>query len=455
MSAISSNLLADSSLLHQTTAFMTTDLLIKNCRIIPDPTKNESIPHGFIAIEKERIVQTGPMDQCPAENKGTTIDGQGQLAMSGLVNGHCHAPMTLLRGMADDLALSSWLNEHIFPAEARHVSPDMAYWCSKLAAAEMLLSGTTTVADGYFFEDEVSQAFFEAGIRAIPAQAIIDFPAPGVPDPGKALSVAEAFIDRWTAKTPLITPALFAHAPYTCCTETLTHAKKLATQKKAPFFIHLAETADEIKHINQPQGATPVQHLEAIGVLDEQTICIHSVWVNKDDLEILSKHGSSVVTCPQSNLKLASGIAPVSTMLQKGIRVGLGTDGCASNNTLDIFREMDICAKIQKVPALDPVGVPAEDILHAATIGGAQALGMASDIGPLIPGNIADIILLDIHRPHLQPFYTPNTLVYSGCSSAVRSVIVHGQIVVHNRELLTFDLNETKEHVRTLAEQVR
>ncbi len=449
-----SNLFTDSSL-PQPTAFMTIDLLIKNCHIVPDPSKNESIRHGFIAIEKERIVQTGPMDQCPVLSKGTTIDGQGQLAMSGLVNGHCHAPMTLFRGMADDLALSTWLNEHIFPAEAKHVNPDMAYWCSKLAAAEMLLGGITTVADGYFFEEEVSQAFFEAGIRAIPAQAIIDFPAPGVPDPAKALSVVEAFIDRWTAKTPLITPALFAHAPYTCCTETLIHAKKLARRKKVPFFIHLAETADEIKHIIKPQGATPVQHLEAIGVLDNQTICVHSVWVDEVDLEILAKHGCSIITCPQSNLKLASGIAHVPQMLKKGIRVGLGTDGCASNNTLDMFREMDICAKIQKLPALDPVGVPAEKILHAATIGGAQALGMASDIGALIPGNIADIILLDIHRPHLHPFYTPNTLVYSGSSSAVRSVIVHGQLVVHNRELLTFDLNETKEHVRTLAEQVK
>ncbi|WP_232371202.1 amidohydrolase [Desulfogranum marinum] len=441
--------------LHPTTFFMTIDLLIKNCHLVPDPAKNESIPHGFIAIKDERIVQTGPMDQCPEPDKGTVIDGQGHLAMSGLVNGHCHAPMTLFRGMADDLVLSSWLNEHIFPAEAKHVSPEMAYWCSKLAAAEMLLSGTTTVADAYFFEEEVSQAFLETGIRAMPAQAIIDFPAPGVPDPAKALHVAEAFIDSWTGKTPLITPALFAHSPYTCCTETLVHAKKLARQKKVPFFIHLAETADEIQHIHQAQGATPVQHLEAIGVLDTHTVCVHAVWVNAKDIDILDTHGCSVISCPQSNLKLASGIAPVPLMLKKGMRVGLGTDGCASNNTLDMFREMDICAKIQKLPALDPVGIPAENILHAATIGGAQALGMDGDIGALIPGNIADIILLDIQNPQLQPFYTANTLVYSGSASTVRSVIVHGQLVVHNRELLTFDLNETKEHVRTLAEQIK
>ena len=434
---------------------MTIDLLIQNCHIVPDPAKNKSIPNGFIAIEKERIIQTGPMNQCPKLSKGTTIDGQGQLAMPGLVNGHCHAPMTLFRGMADDLDLSSWLNAHIFPAEANHVNPEMAYWCSKLAVAEMLLGGTTTVADGYFFEEEVSQAFLEAGIRAIPAQAIIDFPAPGVPDPAAALTVTEAFIDSWTKKSPLITPAIFAHAPYTCCADTLIHAKKLAMQKKVPFFIHLAETADEIKHIPQVQGATPVQHLEAIGLLDSQTICVHSVWVNEKDIEILGQHDCSVITCPQSNLKLASGIAPVPAMLEKGIRVGIGTDGCASNNTLDMFREMDTCAKIHKLPALDPVGIPAERILHAATIGGAQALGMGNDIGALTSGNIADIILIDTHSPQLQPFYTPNTLVYSGSASTVRSVIVHGQLVIHNRELLTFDLNETKEHVRSLAKQVK
>lgn len=433
---------------------MTPDLLITNIRLLPGPARMPAEGPGFIVIDQGRIIQTGSMEQCPPLAARTTLDGHGQLAMSGLVNGHCHAAMTLFRGLADDLALGDWLHNHIFPAEALYVQEEMVYHCSKLAAAEMLLSGITTVADGYFFADAVCRAFVDAGIRAVPAQAVVDFPAPGAPDPSRAVAEGAAFIRRWAGNNPCITPAVFAHSPYTCSVKTLTALKRVASDCGVPFFIHVAETKAEYDAISDPQGRSPIQHLEAIGVLDELTICVHAVWADDQDMDILARHGCSVITCPQSNMKLASGIAPLQAMHTRGIRLGIGTDGAASNNGLDLFREMDICAKLHKLPRLDPVGVPAAAILEMATSGGAQALGLGGHVGSLVPGNSADIILVDIDQPHLQPFYSPNLLVYGASGSDVRSVIVNGRLVVREQQLLTFELNETMEYVRTLASSI-
>ncbi len=433
---------------------MLVDILITNCILAAQDSNAVVDTPSYMAIKDGLIVQMGTMAECLEFRPKQLIDGQGQLVMSGLVNGHCHAAMTLFRGMADDLALHEWLNEHIFPAEAAHVHHDMVYWCSKLAAAEMLLSGTTTVADGYFHEHAAALAFAEVGLRAVPAQAIIDFPAPGVPDPSKALGAAREFIATWQGKNPLITPALFAHAPYTCSAPTLVGAKALAVEKDVPFFIHLAETKGEFELIPQPQGATPTQHLAALDVLDSQTICIHSTWLTDQDSALLASKNCSVITCPQSNLKLASGIANLVQLMEKGVRVGIGTDGTASNNSLDMFREMDTCAKVQKVPGLDPVGVPAVQILKAATGGGASALGLAENSGALKPGRVADLILIDINQPHLQPLYTLDTLVYSGNGKDVRTVVINGEVVVEERKILTFDLEETKQKVRELARAI-
>jgi len=433
---------------------MSIDILVTNCTLASETTGAVSSSSSYIAIDNGLIMEMGPLDDCPEFQPRHLVDGQGQLAMSGLVNGHCHAPMTLFRGMADDLALHQWLNDHIFPAEAAHVDHDMVYWCTKLAAAEMLLSGTTTVADGYFHEHGAAMAFAEAGIRAIPAQAIIDFPAPGVPDPADALAVARDFIETWQGKNPLITPGIFAHAPYTCSARTLVKAKELAATRGVPFFLHLAETKGEIDLISDPQGVTPVQHLAALNVLDRETICVHSIWLTDQDIDILSNSNCSVITCPQSNMKLASGIAKLPQMMTQGIRIGIGTDGAASNNNLDLFREMDCCAKVQKTPTLDPVGVSAAQVLKAATDGGARALSLPLNIGSLRPGNVADLILVDINQPHLQPFYSLDTLVYSGNGNDVQTVIINGQIVVQDREIRTFDLEQTKHRVLELASRI-
>ncbi|WP_457573934.1 amidohydrolase family protein [Desulfolithobacter sp.] len=427
---------------------MQTDILITNTLLYPAPGQDDLSPDSFIRIRDGLVLETGPMQDLDEHKARTVIDGSGCLTMPGLVNGHCHGAMTLFRGLADDLDLATWLTEHIFPAEARSVTPEMVSWCTRLAGAEMLLAGITTVADGYFHEHEAALAFAEIGIRAVAAQGVIDFPAPGVPDPADNIQAAARFLDRWQAH-PLVTPAIFAHAPYTCSPETLIRARELARQRNAPFFIHLAETSTEQEQIITPRGSSPLRHLEALGVLDPMTICIHCVWLDEQDLDILARTGARVITCPRSNLKLGSGLAPITGMLARDIPVGLGSDGVASNNRLDLFAEMDCLAKTQKIRTLDPVAIPAARILELATSPLLSETG-----GRLEPGRVADLILVDLGAAHLRPFYGPELLVYAARGSDVRDVIVNGQLVVRKQRLLTMDLEEIMQRVEKLAEKL-
>lgn len=434
---------------------MKQDLLLRNCMILPVPGQDTIIENGYIAVHAGRITETGPMETCPAYMADTVIEGKGQLAMPGLVNAHCHAPMTLFRGLADDLALSQWLQEHIFPAEARMVSPEMVYLCSRLAAAEMLLSGTTTVADGYFFEGEVARACIDAGMRCIAAQAVLDFPAPGVPDPKRNIESTRVFLEGHLGRSSLVTPAVFAHSPYTCSNTTLQAAKALAREFQVPFFIHVAETKAELGQIAQPLGKSVVKHLAALDILDENTICVHCTWIDGDDIACLKKLQCGVALCPQSNAKLASGQAPSARMLEQGLRLALGTDGPASGNTLDLFREMEFAAKLHKVNPENPTAMPAGQTLALATHGGADMLLPGMGLGRILPGNPADIILIDLQQPHLQPFHGPDILVYSGPGDDVRTVIVQGKVVVRERQLVTLDLPDVLREVRALAATVQ
>ena len=436
---------------------MSNDILIINSTIMPlSQNGAEGIENGFISIKDGAISALGPMAELPDSSRAEkTIDATGQLTMPGLVNTHTHAPMTLFRGLADDLNLMTWLNEHIFPAEAKSVKKEMVYWCSKLAAAEMILAGTTTVADGYFLEDNVGEAFIDCGIRSVVAQGVIDFPAPGVPDPAQNVAMAAHFIDRWQAKNKLTTPAVFCHSPYTCSPDTLKRSKEMARLKDAMLFIHLAETRTEVKQIQEQHNTTPLRYLDSLGILDKDTLCVHCVWLEEEEIEILAKSGAKVSTCPQSNMKLGSGIAPLKKMLAAGISVGLGTDGCASNNTLDLFSEMNLCARLHKVKDPDPTALPAKAVLEMATIGGASVLGLADDIGSLSPGKKADIILLNLMQPHLQPFCHPDLLVYSASGADVSSVIINGKLIMEDREILTFDVDRTMAEVRKLAESLQ
>jgi 5-methylthioadenosine/S-adenosylhomocysteine deaminase len=438
---------------NDTKNIMIYDILITDCTILPlAADMPELIEEGYVAIKDGKIAALGNMSELSATYEaGKIITGRGRMVMPGLVNSHTHAPMTLFRGLADDLELMTWLNEHIFPAEAKSVNPEMAYWCTKLAAAEMILSGTTTVADGYFLEDSVAEAFIESGIRSVAAQGVIDFPAPGVPDPGLNVFAAAEFIERWQEKNPLLTPAVFCHSPYTCSPETLKRAKEMAREKKTKLFLHLAETRTEVEQLHELHGTTPVRYLENLGILDADTVCVHCVWLEDEEIKILVRTGAHVATCPQSNMKLGSGIAPLKEMLAAGVSVGLGTDGCASNNRLDMFYEMDMCAKVHKVKDLDPTAIPAQTVLKLATTGGAGILGLEKDIGSLVPGKKADLILVDIRQPHLHPFYSPGLLVYSASGADVSTVIINGKIVMQERKILTFDVPQTMVEVRKLA----
>lgn len=430
---------------------LTPDLLLTNGMVLPEPGTATCIDPGYVAIRAGRITAVGPMAELAGVRAGQVLDARGGVVLPGLVNGHCHAAMTLFRGLADDLPLLTWLNDHIFPAEARSVNPEMVYWCTRLAAAEMLLSGTTCVADGYFCMEEAARAFAGAGLRAVAAQGVIDFPAPGVPDPAGNIAAAARFVDAWQERDPLVTPALFAHSPYTCSARTLRGAKELARSRGVPLFIHVAEIKDEQVLIRDPQGSSPVRHLDALGILDQGTVCVHCVWADREDLEILARRGTGVVICPQSHLKLASGTAPLKEMLARGLKVCLGTDGAASNNSLDLFREMDVCAKVQKVQSRDPVAVRAGEVLAMATGLGAKVLGLGGQCGELRPGALADLIVVDREQPHLQPFHGPELLVYAARGSDVRTVIVGGRLVVREGTLLTMDLAETMARVRELA----
>lgn len=435
---------------------MQKDILIINANLLSMAQDSTvCIPHCFIRVRDGLIAEMGDMAELfDSGLAGHLIDARDCLLMPGLVNCHNHCAMTLFRGLADDLPLMTWLECHIFPAEARFVSEEMVYWSTRLAAAEMILSGTTTVANGYFFEDAAARVFRETGLRAVAGHGIIDFPAPGVPDPAQNVRVVEEFIGRWQ-DDERVRPAVFCHSPYTCGPKTLQKAKDLARLKGVDFFIHLAETRAEVEEIRKLYSVSPVKHLSQLGILDRGTVCVHCVWLSEEDLDILQESGARVVTCPASNMKLGSGIAPLPAMRDRNIEVGLGTDGCASNNNLDLFMEMDLCAKLHKVERFDPAVMPAKSILQMATIGGARTLGLDRMVGSLEVGKRADLIMIDVYKPHLTPFYNEDILVYAAKGGDVRTVIVDGRLVMLDRKIMTFDLVETMARVRELSRRVR
>lgn len=424
-------------------------LLITNGTVVTLDKDEAIIEGGAVLIKDGCIDMIGSGDELEKGFTGKVLDACGNIVMPGLINAHTHLPMSLFRGMADDLPLMVWLTKHMFPAEARFINPDTIKLGAQLSCAEMLLSGTTCCCDGYFYENEVAQVVRSTGLRAVLAQGVIDYPAPGVPDPAYNVDYAIAYVEKWKDKDPLIRPSIFCHSPYTCSKDTLKNAKQAARDLDVLFQIHVAETQSEWDQIHGDTGMSPVAFLDHLGLLDESTLLIHGVHVDDRDMDMIARRGAAFAHAPESNMKLASGIAPVPSFLARSIRSGLGTDGSASNNNLDMFSEMDTAAKLHKVKTGDPTVMDARTVLSMATRGGAQAIGMGNLIGSLGVGKRADIIIVDLHKPHLAPMYNPlSHLVYSATGADVRDVIVDGRVVVENRMLLTLDLTDILSRAR-------
>ena len=413
------------------------------------------IENGAIAISGDHIVDVGPRaDIDKAYRAKQRLDRPNAILTPGLINTHTHAAMSLFRGVADDMNLQDWLNKVIFPAEARNVNKEFVEWGTRLACLEMALSGTTTYTDMYYFEDTVAATTKEAGLRGMLGETIIGFPTADYKTPQLALAGTEKYLTAY-ANDPLIIPAVAPHAIYTNTDDTLVASRKLADKYQKPLVIHLAETKTEKDESLQKRHKTPTAALEALGVLTGWTVAAHSVWVDDADLAILKARGTGLSHNPSSNMKLASGVAPVVKILKLGIPMGLGTDGVAgSNNEANMMVEIDLASKFQKVSTMDPQALPAEQAFAMATIIGARALRMDKLIGSIEKGKRADIITLRSDQPHAVPMYNVySELAYALQGSDVTDVMVNGKEIVRDRRMLT--LNETQVLAKAAEYQVK
>ena len=429
------------------------DILILNGLVITMDEQGSRFDGGAVAIAGDRIVAVGHAREMADWTSGKVIDAGGGIIMPGLVNVHTHAAMTCFRGLADDLPLMTWLNDHIFPAEAR-LDDHAVYMGTLLACAEMIRSGTTCFCDMYLFEDAVARAAHTAGIRAVVGEVLYDFPSPNYGHIEQGFEYTRALINKWR-DNPLITIAVEPHSPYLCSKELLRTAAELGQQHTIPLIIHVAETTDEVSRSQNDHGKTPVAYLDSIGILSSNLLACHCVHLVPEDIELLLKHDVKVAHNPESNMKLASGIAPVPELQKAGVCVGLGTDGCASNNDLDMFSEMDTAAKIHKVHTYDPTVMPAESVLKMATIDGARALGLEKEIGSIEPGKRADVIVLDTRKPHCTPMYHPiSHMVYSAKGSDVTTSVVNGRVLMEQNRLMTLDLDDIYREVGEIADEI-
>ena len=441
-------------------------LLITNATVVTMDAGRRVLPAGAVAVDGRNIAAVGPAEELTGRFTATeTIDAQGQVVMPGLVNTHTHAPMVLYRGLADDLALMEWLEKYIFPAEAKTVTPEFVRAGTRLALLEMIASGTTTYADMYYFEEEIAEATRAAGVRAVLGQTIIRFPVPDARTPADGLARGLRFVEAFQ-DDPLITPALAPHAMYTLEAATLRAIRGAAERAGAPLLIHLAETKDEVEIARKAHRATPVQYLDSLGFWGGRgtgpalpVLAAHAVHVTAADMRILAARGVGVSHNPESNMKLASGTAPVPALRAARVAVGLGTDGAASNNDLDMFEAMRQAALLHKLASGDPRTLPAADALAMATIEGARALGLADAIGSLEVGKRADLITVSMSSARQTPLYDPiSHLVYATRGDDVRTVIVDGKVLMRDRKVLTLDepavIAEANLHARRVREAV-
>ncbi|KUG03068.1 s-adenosylhomocysteine deaminase [hydrocarbon metagenome] len=429
-------------------------ILLENACILPVTGQDAFIGQGYLIIEEAMIKEVGK-GQAPQGSYDKVIDARNKILMPGFVNTHTHAAMTLMRGYADDLPLMEWLEHKIWPLEAMLTAEDV-YWGSMLAILEMIKSGTTTFNDMYFFMEETARAVQETGIRAVLARGLI-----GVgPGAESGLEESRELIEKWhRAADERINFRLGPHAPYTCPPEYLKRVIALAREYSVGIHTHISETKGELEDIQRQYGKTPVELMEEAGLFEIPTIAAHCVHLTPSDISILKDHDVGVAHNPESNMKLASGIAPVPELLAAGISVALGTDGASSNNNLDMLQEMRTCALLHKVNTMDPTVLPAYQAVEMATAYGARALGLDNETGRLQAGLKADLILISLDQPHMQPVHDAvANIVYSAQASDVDTVIINGKVIMENRKISTFDeklvLKQAEQAARKLAARI-
>ncbi len=430
------------------------DMLVTNGVVVTMNKEMEIIEDGAVYIKDGTIVQIDPKDRFSNIITEETIDARGGIIMPGLINTHTHASMTLFRGLADDMPLMDWLNNHIFPAESK-LTEDMVYKGAMLACAEMILSGTTCFCDMYLFENKVAEAAFDSGMRAVAGEVLYDFPSPCYGDLAKGFNYVSNMMEKWKNNSR-ITIAAEPHSTYLCAPELLKKAAATARENKSPIVIHLAETENETALIKEKYGTTPVKFLADLGVLGPDLIACHCIHITEKDIQLLKKFDVKIAHCPESNMKLGSGTAPVPELIKQGICVSLGTDGCASNNDLDLFLEMDTAAKLHKVFTMNPEAINAETALKMATINGAATLGLDKITGSLEVGKKADIIVVDNSKPHMIPMYNPySQLVYSANGGDVSATIIDGNLVMKDRKILTMDIRKIMNDVKEISKIIK
>jgi 5-methylthioadenosine/S-adenosylhomocysteine deaminase len=424
--------------------------------VITMDAQRRVIENGAVAVAGRKIVAVGTRAEIDKRYQAKQrLDRPNALIAPGLIDTHTHAPMSLLRGIADDRRLQDWLENYIFPAEARNVNAEFVRWGTRLACLEMALYGTTTYTDMYYFEDVIAEATREAGLRGVLGQTIIGFAAPDYKTTDAALAGTERYIQKFL-KDDLIVPAVAPHSVYTVEPEVLKASRALASKYGVPLLIHLSETKRENEEVAAKRGMSPALWLDSLGVLQGRTLGAHGVWLDDRDLDSLAKHGTGLAHCPTSNTKLASGIARVVDILRRNIAMGLGTDGFAgSNNSADLMQEMALASKLQKVTTMDPEVLPARQALEMATIIGARALGMQDQIGSLEPGKLADIITVSLDRSSAVPMYDIySTLVYALKATDVTDVMVNGRVIVRDRRMLTLDAARIKAKAEEYRQRV-
>ena len=431
------------------------DLLVLGGTIVTMDSTRRVIDDGGIAVKNGRIVALGSRAEMERGFRSRTrIIATGKLITPGLINGHSHVPMVLFRGLADDLDLQEWLTKYIFPAEAKNVTEEFVRVGTRLGLAEMIRGGTTTYCDMYYFEDAIAEETEKAGVRGVLGETIIDFPVADNKTNAEGMAYVEKFVSRWKGND-LIVPAIAPHAPYTVSEDHLKAVRAFSDRTGAPIVTHILETKRELDDSIKDKGASPVAYLDRIGFLNERVIAAHMVWPQASDITILKQRRVGVVHNPQSNMKLAAGVAPVPKMLDSGVLLGLGTDGAASNNDLNMWEEMDTVAKLHKVFSGNPKVISAQEAFELATIRGAEALHLEKEIGSLETGKRADLLVIERDALNQIPLYNLySDLVYATKASDVESVIINGRVVMQDRKLLTLNEVTIKRDARVFREKI-